>query len=78
MVYKNMPGGPRINTISANEQVTDIELQIIVLQEITRAVRHSLSFNNTPNILTIYIFFTFVRMINYLPFKGGVSSILST
>ena len=31
-----------------------------------------------PKLLTIYTVFTVVRMINYFPFRGGVSAILST
>ena len=76
MIYKNIPGRPRINITSANENVPDIECQIRVVQEKTRSVRHSLTFNKIPNILTIYIVFTVFRMINYLPIKGGVYLIL--
>ena len=37
----------------------------------------SLPFNYIPNILTIYIVSTVVRILNHLPVKGVVSSILS-
>ena len=77
MIYEHIPGGHSINIIIANEHVPDIECQIIVIKDRTRAIRHSLSFNNIPNLITIYIFFTFFIMINYLPVKGGVSTIIS-
>ena len=73
-----MPGGPRINLKSANEHVPYIELQIRVVKERTRTFRHSLLFSNISNLLTVYIVFTAVNMINYLPVKVEASSILST
>ena len=76
MVYKHMLGGPRINLTSANEHVPEIELRIRFFKEITRAVRHSLTLNKIPKLFSIYIFFKVVRMINYLPIKGGVYLIL--
>ena len=78
MIYDHMPGGPRINIISENEHVPDIELQIRVIKEIIKVIWQILPFNNTPKLLKIYIVFTVVKMINYLPVKGGVSSILSS
>ena len=78
MVYKHIPGGPRINLTSENEHIQEIGRQIRAIKEITRAVRYSLPFNKTPKLITIYIVFTFVRMLNFLPVKAGVSDILST
>ena len=78
MVYKHMPEVTMTNLTSANEHVPDIERQTRVVKERTRSVSHSLPFNKTPKLLTIYIVFTVVRMLNYLPVKGGVSAILST
>ena len=66
-----------INIASANEHAPYIERLIRDVKERTRAVRHSLPFNETPKILAIYVVFTIVRIINYLPVKGGVSTILS-
>ena len=78
MVYEHMPGGPRINITSANEHVPEIERQIKVVKERTRYVKHNLPFNKIPKIITIYIVFTVVRMLNYFPVKRRVSQILST
>ena len=76
MVHKHMPGGPSINITSANEHVPYIERQIRVIKERTGAVGHSLPFNKTPKLLTIYIIFTVIRIINYFPVKRGFYAIL--
>ena len=73
-----MSGGLSINHTSANETIPDIELLIRVVRERKISVRHSLPLNKTPKLLTIYIIFKFIRMINYFPVKGGISFILST
>ena len=77
MVYKHMPGGEMINITSANKHVPEIEWWIIFFTEITKSVRHILPFNKIPNLLTIYIFFAVVRMLNYFLVKWVVSAILS-
>ena len=77
MIYDPMSGRPRINLNFSNEQVPKIERQIRVVKQRTISVRHILTFNNTPKLLTIYIVFTVVRMLKYFPFKEGVSAILS-
>ena len=77
MVYKNISGGPKLNITGSNEHVTDIEHQIRVVKERTRADRHILPFKNTLKFITIYIVFTVLRMLKYLPVKGGVSAIIS-
>ena len=77
MVYKHMPGGPKINLTSENEHVPYIEQRIRVVKEKIRSVRHILTFNNISKLFTIYIVFTVVRMLKYFPVKGGVSAILS-
>ena len=64
MVHKKMTGRPRTNLTSANKHVPDIELQIRVVKERTRAARHRLPFNMIPKLLTIYIVFTVIRMLN--------------
>ena len=76
MIYEHIPGGPRINLTRANEYVTDIERLVTVIKEIKRAVRHSLLFNNTPKLLTVYIVLTVVIMLKYFPVRGGLSAIL--
>ena len=77
MVYENIPGGPRINITSAKKHVSDIKRLLRVVKERTRAVRHNLHFNKSLKLLTLYIAFTVVRMLKYLPVKIGISSILS-
>ena len=66
---KHVPGGSRINIKSENEHVLDTEGLIIFVREITRSIRHSLPFNKIPKLLTIYIFFTVVVILNYFPVK---------
>ena len=77
MVYEHMPGVNRINPTSSNEHVPDIERRVGVIKDRTRAFRHSLPFNNILKLLTVYIIFTVVRMLNYFTVKGGISDILS-
>ena len=76
VVYENIPEVPRINPTSANEHIPDIERWIRVFKYRTRAGGYILPFNKTPKLLTIYIVFAVVRMLNYFPLKGGVSAIL--
>ena len=59
-----------INFTSANEDIPYIECQIMLIKERTRAARHRIFFNKFPQILTIYIVFTVVRMLKYFPVKG--------
>ena len=64
-----------INLTISNEHVPEKELQIIVIKEMERCVRHIPSFNSIPRLLLIHIIFVFVKMLNYLPTKGGVSTV---
>jgi hypothetical protein len=72
-----MPGGPRVNLTSANEHVPEIERRIRVVKERARSSRHSLPFNRIPRLLTIWIVFKAVKLLNYFPPKGGISDIIS-
>jgi hypothetical protein len=72
-----MPGGPRVNLTSANEHVPEIERRIRVVKERARSSRHSLPFNRIPRLLTIYIVFKAVKLLNYFPPKGGISDTVS-
>ncbi|KMZ58833.1 hypothetical protein ZOSMA_7339G00010, partial [Zostera marina] len=76
-LIESLPGGPRVNLASANEHVPEIERRIRVVKERARAVRHSLPYNRIPKLLTIFIVFYVVTMLNYFPSKGGVSAVLS-
>jgi hypothetical protein len=72
-----MPGGPKVNLTSADEHVPKIERRIRVVKERARSSRHSLPFNRLPRLLTIYIVFKAVKLLNYFPPKGGISDIIS-
>ena len=60
---------------SANEHVQDIERRNIVDKERTGCVRHSLPFNRIQRLLLIRIVFLSVKVINYLPTKGVLSTV---
>ena len=77
VLIQSMPGGPRVNLTSANEHVPEIERRIRVVKERARSSRHSLPFNRIPRLLTIYIVFKAVKLLNYFPPKGGISDIVS-
>jgi hypothetical protein len=77
VMIQSMPGGPRVNLTSANEHVPEIERRIRVVKERARASRHSLPFNRIPKLLTIYIVFKAVKLLNYFPPKGGISDTVS-
>jgi hypothetical protein len=62
---QSMPGGPRVNLTSTNEHVPKIKSRIWVVKERARAIRHSLPFNRIPKLLTIYIVFKAVKLLNY-------------
>ena len=40
-------------------------------------MRHGLPFKRVPQLLTIYIVFHVVKLLNFFPPKGGISDILS-
>jgi hypothetical protein len=77
VLIQSMPGGPRVNLTSANEHVPEIERRIRVVKERARSSRHSLPFNRIPRLLTIYIVFKAVKLLNYFPPKGGISDTVS-
>ena len=66
-----------VNTASANEHVPEIERQIRVVKEQSRATRHGLPFSRMPKLVTIFIVFAAAKMLNLFPPKGGASDILS-
>jgi hypothetical protein len=76
-MIQSMVAGPRVNLTSANEHVPDIERRIRVVKERSRAARHSLPFNRIPKLLTVYIVFTAVKLLNHFPPKGGISDSIS-
>jgi hypothetical protein len=72
-----MPGGPMVNSASANEHVPEFERRIQVVKERFRATRHSLPFHTIPKLTKIYIVLNFLKLLNFFPTKGGVSDTLS-
>ena len=64
-----------MNLTSANEHVPEIDRRIRVVKERGICVIHSLPFNRIPRLLLIHIVFFSVKMLNYLPTKGGVSNV---
>ena len=72
-----LPSAPTVNLAAKSEHVADIERRIRVVKERARAARSRLPFRRIPELLTIWIVFQSVRMLNYFPSKGGVSSTLS-
>ena len=49
-LIQGMPGGPRVNLKSDNENVPDIKQRIRVFKERSRATRHIIPFNRMPKI----------------------------
>ena len=73
LMYK-LPGAPTLNLTSANEHEPYIERRIWVVKERTRAVRHSLPFTQIPAKIVTHMVFFVVKLLNYFPAKGGVST----
>ena len=76
-LIESLPGGPVVNLAASSEHVPEIERRTRVVKERCRAVRHGLPFQRIPKLLTIYIVFNVVKMLNFFPTKGGVSETLS-
>ena len=60
---------------SRSERVPEIEHRIRIVKERYRAIGHRLPFQRIPKLLTIYIVFYAVRMLNYFPTKSVISDI---
>jgi len=73
MLYE-LPGAPTLNLTSANEHEPNIERRIRVVKERTRAVRHSIPFTSIPVKMLTHMVFFVVKLLNYFPAKGGVST----
>ena len=76
MVNK-LPGSLILNLASANKHKPYIERRIWVVKEQVRCVQHSLPFQSIPRVMTIYMVFYAVKLLNYFPAKGGVSDYYS-
>jgi hypothetical protein len=75
-LIESMPGGPMVNLASANKHVPEIERRIRVVKERCRATRHGLPYERIPKLMTIHIVINVVKLLNFLPTKGGVSDTL--
>ena len=73
MLYE-LPGAPTLNITSANEHEANIERRIQVVKERTRAVRHSIPFTAIPVKTVTHMVFFVVKLLNYFPAKGSVST----
>ena len=69
-----LPGAPKLNLTSASEHEPFVERRICVIKEWVQAVRNSLPFMAIPKELVTYMVFYVVKLLNYFPVKGGVSS----
>ena len=76
-MIESLPGGPTVNLTSRNEHVPEIERRIRVVKDRCRATRHGLPFRRIPKILTIFIVFHAVKLLNFFPPKQGVSTTIS-
>jgi hypothetical protein len=73
-LIQDMPRGPRINLVSADEHVPEIERRIRVVKERTRAMRHGLPFDRLPKLMTIHIVLNVVKLLTYFPTKSSMST----
>ena len=72
-----MPGGPRVNLLSANEHVSQAERRIRVVKEQVRAMQNMPPFTRVPRLMIIHMVINAVKMLNYFPMKGGISPPMS-
>ena len=66
-----------MNLTSTNEHVPQIQRRIRVVKEREKCIRQSLPFSSIPRLLLIHIVFVSIKMLDYLPSKGGVSNVYS-
>jgi hypothetical protein len=69
--------GVNLNTTAASEHVPDIEWQIRLIKERTRALRSTLPFKNIPRRIIIEMLANVVLCINAFPPASGVSKTYS-
>ncbi len=68
---------PKLNLVSANEHVPEIERKIWVIKERVRAVIYSIPFNSLPARMLVHAVLLVTKQLNLFPLKGGLSSKLS-
>jgi hypothetical protein len=70
-------GAPKLNLVSANEHVPEIERKFWVIKERVRAVIYSIPFNSLPAQMLVHTVLFVTKQLNLFPVKGGLSSKLS-
>jgi hypothetical protein len=70
-------GAPKLNLVSANKHVPEIERKIWVIKERVRAVFYSIPFNSLPAWMLVHAVLFVTKQLNLFPVKGGLSSKLS-
>jgi hypothetical protein len=69
-LIESVRSGPKVNLVSANEHLPDIERCIRVVKELCRATRHSLPFHTIPKLMTIHIVLNVAKMLNFFRPRG--------
>ncbi len=72
-----MYGAPKLNLVSANEHVPEIERKTRVIKERVRAIIYSIPFNSLPARMLVYAVLFVTKQLNLFPVKDGLSSKLS-
>ena len=67
-----------LNTTATNKRVTDIEHQICVHKDKSRACHHNIPLNHIPKVIKVSILMNCTLWINVLPPKGGVYTSVSS
>ncbi len=70
-------GTPKLNLVSANEHVPEIERKIWVIKEWVRGVIYSIPFNSLPARMLVHAVLFVTKQLNLLPVKGGLLTKLS-
>jgi hypothetical protein len=70
-------GAPKLNLVSANEHVPEIERKIQMIKERVRAVIYSIPFNSYPARMLVHAVLFVTKQLNLFTVKGGLSLKLS-
>jgi hypothetical protein len=70
----NLPGALKLNLTSASKHEQFVEWRICLIKETVCAVWRLLPFTAIPKEVLTYVVFYYVKLLNYFPVNGGVSS----
>jgi hypothetical protein len=70
-------GALKLNLVSANEHVPEIERKIREIKERVRAIIYSIPFDSLPAWMLVHEVLLVTKQLNLFPVKGGLSSKLS-